>query len=586
MGWTPNWARGYVPTAAEWAACFSVKPDASDLAGKADAATVSAAGAQAQTMAAQVGALQLGAGQQTVAANAVLARLTALETGAAAAVTSVGAVVATQTSNTARITALETKVVAPVVPNPVTAVHSTAATTTTIALAWTAPAAGAAPTDYLVEWSLSGSNVWSSAGAGLVGGTGVTKTVTGLTASTSLVTKSYLFRVTSINAAGPCATSVLIPAAVATAIVAGASPDLTVVLVGSAALITDANGNTWGISSGGVVLVNGSPDNTTNSVAEIAYVSGKVWQENSFGWWYSKTLPSDGWSAGTQTSPLPAATGQPPQEAINAGFTNMVWGTDSFVAGNVTNDISGANTTAILYNADGSGVGMPSNGWSIANGILTITAGTDHGQGLQTCNGAGANFTGPISVGPVSTNGRQTNAGHGVLHRYCCVEAMIRFNWQAGPSAAFWAWSYQNGGAPNTWEPDFLEVGADGNAYSFWHGHGAAGDDGPNVNLLASLNGSLSAWSVPNQRLNKSNSPPQFNRISFVWTPGKVEWWYNGYLIQNFTLDTAIPWSGGGIASGTPEVANTIDHLAQMALAFIFGTYNEPIDIAMFRVWQ
>jgi hypothetical protein len=33
-------------------------------------------------------------------------------------------------------------------------------------------------------------------------------------------------------------------------------------------------------------------------------------------------------------------------------------------------------------------------------------------------------------------------------------------------------------------------------------------------------------------------------------------------------------------------VANTIDHLAQMALAFIFGTYNEPIDIAMFRVWQ
>jgi hypothetical protein len=502
MGADPEWKLHDVPTAVDWCGWFAKKGDQTDL----DTLT-SGTAAQAQTAAAQIAVLQQSLSQQAVSYNALAASIADLQSTSAANATAVAAVVATSASNGSRLTALENKVVAPVVPGPVTGVHSTAVTTTTIALAWTAPASGAAPTDYLVEWSLSGSNVWSSAGAGLVGGTGVTKTVTGLAASTSLVTKLYLFRVTSINAAGPCVTSVLIPAAVATAIVAGASPDLTVILLGSTALITDAAANTWGISAGGVVTVNGTPDATTNSVAEIAYVSGKVWQENSFGWWYSKTLPSDGWSAGTQTSPLPAATGQPPQEAINAGFTNMVWGTDSFVAGNVTNDISGANSTAILYNADGSGVGMPSNGWSIANGILTITAGTDHGQGLKTCNGAGANFTGPISVGPVSTNGRKVNAGHGVLHRYCCVEAMIRFNWQAGPSAAFWAWSYQNGGAPNTWEPDFLEVGADSNAYSFWHGHGAAGDDGPNVNLQASLSGSTKAIRRRSSTDSRSSGP-------------------------------------------------------------------------------
>jgi hypothetical protein len=87
-----------------------------------------------------------------------------------------------------------------------------------------------------------------------------------------------------------------------------ASANDTMVLAGSTAAITDASGNTWTITSGGQVAVNGVADATTANVTELGYVNNQVWQENASNLWWGKTSPTAAWSptAGTATSPLPA----------------------------------------------------------------------------------------------------------------------------------------------------------------------------------------------------------------------------------------------------------------------------------------
>ena len=86
-----------------------------------------------------------------------------------------------------------------------------------------------------------------------------------------------------------------------------ASPNDTVVHAGSTGAITDAASNHWTISSGNAVLENGQAAAFSANVAEIAYVSKTVWQENTNNQWYSWT--GSGWSAGND--PLPVATPTP-----------------------------------------------------------------------------------------------------------------------------------------------------------------------------------------------------------------------------------------------------------------------------------
>jgi len=108
---------------------------------------------------------------------------------------------------------------------------------------------------------------------------------------------------------------------VATLALAAASPNNTVVLVGSNSTITDAAGNVWGISQTApctatwaspgqksMVTLKGSVDPTTCNVIAIAYVNGLIWQENSAQAWYSKTIASAPWTGPAAASPLPAAT--------------------------------------------------------------------------------------------------------------------------------------------------------------------------------------------------------------------------------------------------------------------------------------
>jgi hypothetical protein len=87
--------------------------------------------------------------------------------------------------------------------------------------------------------------------------------------------------------------------------VASANDTIVTVIPGQpTASITDASGNAWSISNGGVTL-NGVVDPTTANVVELAYVNGRIWQENINHLWWSKTTPSDPWGppAGTATNP-------------------------------------------------------------------------------------------------------------------------------------------------------------------------------------------------------------------------------------------------------------------------------------------
>src|SRR5580704_10918261 len=85
------------------------------------------------------------------------------------------------------------------------------------------------------------------------------------------------------------------------------SPNGSIVTAGNNTAITDAAGNRWTISSSNAVLENGKAAAFSANVAEIAYVSNTVWQENTSNQWYSWT--GSGWSAGND--PLPVATPTP-----------------------------------------------------------------------------------------------------------------------------------------------------------------------------------------------------------------------------------------------------------------------------------
>jgi hypothetical protein len=66
--------------------------------------------------------------------------------------------------------------------------------------------------------------------------------------------------------------------------------------------IVDAAGNIWAINAGGVVLVNGVADTTTNSVVVLRYKGGLIYQQNKAGGWWSKTSPTAPWV--TTSAPL------------------------------------------------------------------------------------------------------------------------------------------------------------------------------------------------------------------------------------------------------------------------------------------
>jgi hypothetical protein len=97
-----------------------------------------------------------------------------------------------------------------------------------------------------------------------------------------------------------------------------ASPNDTVVLANSGGAITDASGNRWTISPQLTVRVNGLLASFTANVAEIAYVNGTVWHENTSSQWYSWNGVN--WIAGN--NPLPPSS-TPGTSQILTAISNL-----------------------------------------------------------------------------------------------------------------------------------------------------------------------------------------------------------------------------------------------------------------------
>ncbi|HVY17267.1 MAG TPA: hypothetical protein VHB27_18735, partial [Rhodopila sp.] len=130
----------------------------------------------------------------------------------------------------------------------------------------------------------------------------------------------------------------------ATSPLPAASANDTIVKNGSAAAITDANGDQWTVK-GGVVYQDGQTAGYSANVAEIAYVNGNVWHENTSNLWWEWNGTS--WSGnGTATSPLPTPT------------------TLAVPTGPSTND------TIVLAGSKSSIIDASKNTWTISNGTV------------------------------------------------------------------------------------------------------------------------------------------------------------------------------------------------------------------------
>jgi hypothetical protein len=81
-------------------------------------------------------------------------------------------------------------------------------------------------------------------------------------------------------------------------------------------IITDASCNTFAISSGAQILINGVADAATKNVIELAYVNHTLWQENASLNWYNYLGTVGSYGGPTTTSPLTARRGGHPMVLI------------------------------------------------------------------------------------------------------------------------------------------------------------------------------------------------------------------------------------------------------------------------------
>jgi hypothetical protein len=156
----------------------------------------------------------------------------------------------------------------------------------------------------------------------------------------------------------------------------------TVVKAGSSAALTDAQGNLWTLTGTGQVAVNGTADPTTANVTELAYVNGKVWQENTAQLWWSKSSPTDVWGPtnGTATSPLPASDptppAPPPSSTVTIAATDatpVVTQSNATVTASAGNHTITVNGTHDVITATGGDETILAT-----KGLNTITTGAGH----------------------------------------------------------------------------------------------------------------------------------------------------------------------------------------------------------------
>ena len=293
----------------------------------------------------------------------------------------------------------------------------------------------------------------------------------------------------------------------------------TFILAGSASTITDAAGNHWTISATGAVMENAKTAGFTANVAEIAYVNGTLWHENTAGSWYS--WAGSGWNPGSD--PLPASGGSPAASsgigsALNLGGYHLTfdWEANSFPnSPTPTND---AFTTTLssglryLGNGDQEFWSDSSTGQSpfaLDNGVLDINA-TYVGAG-NTPGGGSLSY----DSGVLTTQGLFSQ-------QYGYFE--MRAELPAGPGMwpAFWMLD-NNSNQPGGWPPevDALEAfgaqnanGEGGTSQAHWDVH----------SQNASQQGG--AWVTMD-----GNESTSYHTYGVLWTPQTMSFVYDGTIV-------------------------------------------------------
>lgn len=198
------------------------------------------------------------------------------------------------------------------------------------------------------------------------------------------------------------------------------SPNNTVVLAGSAALITDTTGITYGIV-GGQVSISGTTDTTTSNVVELAYVNSVVWQKNSAGNWSSRSGGT--WSAATTVSPLPnvSASGSVilvPTTALltDASFNN--WGITTSVGVVTENGTTITTPGGVIVVTPTNGLSVKDSGgntWTLTSAGIALENGSAAAGGSGT--GALTVYNGTLYAqdgsGSTPTGGSSTTAANG-----------------------------------------------------------------------------------------------------------------------------------------------------------------------------
>ena len=298
-----------------------------------------------------------------------------------------------------------------------------------------------------------------------------------------------------------------------------ASPNDTFLLVGGTSAITDAAGHHWTISTSGSVLEDAKAAAFTSNVAEIAYVNGAVWSENTTGNWYSWS--GSGWNPGGD--PLPPSGGSPGAStgvgsslSLSGYHVTFDWEANDFPNSPVPTQGAFATTLSsglrVLENGDQQYWTDSSTGqspYALDNGVLDINA-TYVGAG-NTPGGGSLSY----DSGVFSTQGWFSQ-------QYGYFEMRAEFPAGAGMWPQFWMLD-NNSGQPGAWPPelDALEAfgapnadGEGGTSQAHWNVHSQ--NTAQQIGAWATLNG---------------NESTSYHTYGVLWTPQTLSFVYDGTVV-------------------------------------------------------
>jgi hypothetical protein len=326
------------------------------------------------------------------------------------------------------------------------------------------------------------------------------------------------------------------------------SPDRTVVLAPTSDVIKDAAGNTWGITPGGQVSINGTPDPTTSGVARLAYVHPLVWQQNASSDWYSKAAPGSAWSTATKVSPIgPVVSAGPtaPPQAVRAGYATVVLFEDFLGPGAIS---SSPGAIASFYTRNPYGQApLTAADYTIANSCLTFAKdNSGFGWGFGSTNA-------PAGSVPISTpSNHAKNTGNGMGYQYGYFEFRIAFDRSKLAPGRWWpaVWLTGDCFGGNYVEIDVAEFAQapNGAPYSSVHDWVAPGQ--PNIR-------SPVAAASPNISSLDFSTPATFNNFGVLWEPTGITFFWNGVAGPKIATTTPIALDNGATSPDIIRSANT-----------------------------